>query len=116
MNPHEKKVLKNRFTKRIQEMELSYLQCRDMRHAWVAVTPFLVAPDDTGEVYRLLECTRCTTTRADWFITTKSEGLVKTGVVYSYPTGYQLPGYSKLDDTQQYIREEEFRRERGSSE
>lgn len=70
--------------KQLADYDGTFLECRDLRHAWVVQGYF----SHRGQVARQLVCTRCETVRRDIW---RPSG-VRKGANYDYPEGYIIPG------------------------
>lgn len=89
----------------------TYLECRDLMHAWKVEQDFLIRDAGTrrklGIVRRLLCCTRCETRREDliWMKT-----FARLSSRYIYPDGYGVRGNHRGVVSKAEVRSEAYRR------
>lgn len=95
---------------RLKNLPASYLDCRDLRHAWMRQGAEWSKQDPMGfrELHRRLRCSRCDTVRTDVYA---YPGYERVRSFYDYPEDYQIPvGDSERRLHFEDIREEVFRR------
>lgn len=95
---------------RLKNLPSTYLDCRDLRHAWQRLGAQWAKQDPMGfrELHRRLRCMRCDTVRTDIYA---YPGYEKVRTVYDYPEDYQIPiGDSNVRLHTEDIREEVYRR------
>ena len=74
-----------------RDVAATFLECRDLRHAWATSADFSVEVKRVRsrrmKVYtRVLACQRCGVVRTDYF----DEYLDRVALNYDYPDGYQV--------------------------
>ncbi len=89
----------------------SWVQCRDMMHAWAILNDFHVAGkiNRVSIIKRELVCMRCGCVRFEDYEMTKW-GLNKVGQQYNYPAGYQIPGVPRGVKPKAIVQQEQYRR------
>ena len=92
----------------------TYVDCRDMRHAWRVQNDFhVVKQTQVGRkvthVGRNLRCRRCPTIRNEVYLI-RANGLEKISQSYSYPEDYMLPGVPRGVKPSWIVQQEQFRR------
>lgn len=93
--------------KRLRDLKVDFLGCRDMRHSWNRKTA-KYASEQGGVVRREIVCRDCGMEKTEWFITRTGE---RDGIPhYKPPTGYYTRGLGRFFPAE--IRREEFRRRR----
>lgn len=98
----------------LHELPETFIQCRDVRHAWAVSEDFYVHA--TGEhktiqeVRRELVCMRCNTGRVEIYHPTRYMGLEKVKQFYVYAEGYQLKRVPRGVKPQQILHAEQYRR------
>lgn len=92
----------------------TWIQCRDMKHAWTVVQDFHVTHrfhigNKIQVIARVLECDRCQTQRHETYLH-NGVGLDKIGQHYAYEDGYQLKGIPRGNKPQSIVQNEQYRR------
>jgi hypothetical protein len=78
-------------------MNQTYLECRDLAHAWEHVGDELIVERKrrVQSFSRMLVCTRCTTQRIDSF-QVQRDSIEKVKTKYHYPKGYLVQGQGRV--------------------
>jgi hypothetical protein len=77
----------------LANLDDEFLECRDLRHAWVGALWFQ-EPD--GTVIRVTKCARCETRREEVIDMSAQSGVASR--TYLYPKGYQWHRTKDSDD------------------
>lgn len=98
-----------RYTTVLGKMPVSFLDCRDMRHAWKRLDGYhpFGESDQKKYVARKLVCTRCGCERTD-VINVQTFDRISTS--YHYPTGYQIKNVGGPVDRNALVRREVYAR------
>jgi hypothetical protein len=90
----------------VTELDTTFLECRDLRHAWKVMAWERI--DNSDRILRTARCTRCRTERVDVM---KDTGEMTTRQ-YHYPDNYLLKGFTdrKVGLRVAHVREELIRR------
>lgn len=108
------KAAASRVAQALTELPESWIQCRDLLHAWKVQEDFHVVPPSNSrrkqlEIARTLVCGRCETIRKEVFVQEKF-GLNKVAQSYSYPENYQIPGVPRGIKPKSIVQAEQYRR------
>lgn len=76
----------------LSALDPDFIDCRDLRHAWVKDGGFFRSPDFRGLVNRRLVCRRCGTIAYDHW-TMRGERKPRT---YQHPDGYRIEGQGRM--------------------
>lgn len=96
----------------LQRLPDTWIECRDMRHAWTVMNDFHVTAGQgrrAAEIRRELSCLRCETVRREVYHQTRF-GLEKVGQTYGYVDGYEMKGVPRGVKPQAIIHDEMYRR------
>lgn len=104
-------------TSQIKKLPEKFTTCRDMRHAWATENDYHVYTqyqEAKGSksmfVARDLVCMRCGALRHEIYLATKSRGLERVSMTYSYPDGYMIPGMPSGVSPQAILAQMRYRR------
>jgi hypothetical protein len=96
----------------LQTLPDTWIECRDMRHAWTVMNDFHVSAGQgrkVAEIRRELVCLRCETVRRETYHQTRF-GLEKVAQSYGYVEGYEMKGVPRGVKPQAIIHDEMYRR------